>query len=61
MLSERLTVALPKIQDRYSFIFRCAVLKRNLLKLDVGAEGGDQDGAAIAVVAGVIDVLEAGG
>ena len=27
----------------------------------MGAEGGDQDGAAVAVVAGIVDVLDAGG
>ena len=30
------------------------------LELDVGAERGDEDGAAVAVVAGVDDVLQAG-
>ena len=30
------------------------------LKLDVGAERGDEDGAAVAVVAGIVDVLHAG-
>jgi len=31
------------------------------LEIDVGAEAGDEDWAAIAVVAGIVDVLEAGG
>src|SRR5271166_1568305 len=36
------------------------VPKLDLLELDVGAEGGDEDGTAVAVVAGVVDVLQAG-
>jgi hypothetical protein len=36
------------------------VLSSRPLELDVEAEGGDEDRAAVAVVAGIVDVLQAG-
>ena len=48
-----------KCQGRFLRFYVLGVERQ--LEIDVGAEAGDEDWAAIAVVAGIVDVLEAGG
>ena len=47
-----------RTREEWGTRFKC---KTQISELDVSAEGGDDYRAAVAVVAGVVDVLQAGG